>query len=134
MKLIFLDIDGVICNIRQNFDPEAVARIKRICSETGAKICLSSYWRTSEKLRNKVWDTFEPTRVTPQFVGLSKWRELERTAEILDVLRNTDVTNFVVIDDSNMPAFGHRMIRTMFEELITDDQTTRAIQVLNESI
>ena len=62
MKILFLDIDGVINSTRtllafdaypHNFDGSdaelfdwvAVGLIRKLCEKTGAKICLSSSWR-----------------------------------------------------------------------------------------
>lgn len=62
MKVIFLDIDGVLnytkwyTNERNpgnlhgqegDLDPLCVDRIIRICEETGAKVVISSDWRIS---------------------------------------------------------------------------------------
>lgn len=67
MKVIFLDIDGVLNSMdwykrrtrvksetwdqyhAQEFDPVALALIKRVISETGARVVLSSTWRLSEE-------------------------------------------------------------------------------------
>ncbi len=47
MKVIFLDIDGVMKEEDYNaeFKDECFARLKRIVDETGAEIILSSSWR-----------------------------------------------------------------------------------------
>ena len=59
LKIIFLDIDGVICTDRSqvgmhrkhgtcvayNWDPCAVAMIQELCDITGAKLVISSSWR-----------------------------------------------------------------------------------------
>ena len=71
MKVIFLDIDGVLNSdayaVRYHkevlkekgyhifVDPNAVNRVKRICDETGAKIILSSSWRMFD-LKNTLKD------------------------------------------------------------------------------
>lgn len=54
MKIIFLDIDGVLNVIGQGYDeygqgfhPHLVENLKRIIDETGAKIVISSSWRKS---------------------------------------------------------------------------------------
>ncbi len=56
MKIIFLDIDGVMkpgraywCEVRRNtieggFDPLAVAAINRICGRTGAYVVFNTTW------------------------------------------------------------------------------------------
>ena len=54
MKVIFLDIDGVLncqssksrCGVYVGIDADKVARLREIVDETGAKIVLSSSWRT----------------------------------------------------------------------------------------
>jgi predicted mannosyl-3-phosphoglycerate phosphatase (HAD superfamily) len=50
MKIIFLDIDGVLNNYNTlgeglNWESNAVKILKRIIKETGAKVVLSSTWR-----------------------------------------------------------------------------------------
>ena len=56
MKIVFLDIDGVLCSPRaalalgdegivRRLDPVAVAMVNDICDKTGAKIVISSTWR-----------------------------------------------------------------------------------------
>lgn len=63
MKIIFLDIDGVICTsacygVGKNnkwgaymFDPKCVALLNFILQETGAEIILSSDWRNQYTLQ-----------------------------------------------------------------------------------
>jgi hypothetical protein len=54
MKIIFLDIDGVIClpsSMKFHLwgpDPNCVAQVNRIIEVTGAKIVLSSSWKHIE--------------------------------------------------------------------------------------
>ena len=67
IKVIFLDIDGVLNSTRsavafhgypmnvekphmERFDHVAVALIKKICDDTGAKIVLSSGWSQFKRL------------------------------------------------------------------------------------
>lgn len=52
MKVLFLDIDGVLNNSQFNpaaesstLDPAAVARLNQVVRSTGAKLVLSSSWR-----------------------------------------------------------------------------------------
>ena len=55
-KIIFLDVDGVI-NLSperfQSFNKNALAQLQRIIDSTGAKIVVSSSWRTSNTERMK---------------------------------------------------------------------------------
>lgn len=55
-KIIFLDIDGVICLGRDGFNQfntDALTNLKRVIDETGAKIVISSSWRTGDIERTK---------------------------------------------------------------------------------
>jgi len=50
MKIIFLDIDGVLCVPgRKTFDPSCVDKLNRITANSGAKLVISSTWRLSCK-------------------------------------------------------------------------------------
>jgi hypothetical protein len=61
MKVIFLDIDGVLCTTRahvayatgllmRHYDPTCTRILARLCRETSAKIVLSSTWRLTFNL------------------------------------------------------------------------------------
>lgn len=47
MKIIFLDIDGVLNRHGdgKDFEPECVANLNRVLTATGAKLVISSTWR-----------------------------------------------------------------------------------------
>lgn len=45
MKVLFLDIDGVLNTNHANIDPELCAKVERVLNATGAVIVLSSAWR-----------------------------------------------------------------------------------------
>jgi len=45
MKVLFLDIDGVLNTDHRNISPDLCAKVERVLDETGAVIVLSSAWR-----------------------------------------------------------------------------------------
>jgi len=45
MKVLFLDIDGVLNNDHRHIDPSLCAKVERVLDATGAVIVLSSAWR-----------------------------------------------------------------------------------------
>ena len=63
VRLVFLDVDGVICldPMSNGLDAEALNQLKRIVTETGAKIVLSSTWRRSDKSMAYLNDVFKQT-------------------------------------------------------------------------
>lgn len=88
MKVIFLDIDGVL-NYTQwyvsdrnpgningqegDIDPMCVERVLRICKETGAKVVISSDWRIS----------WEGTLMRLERMGLTRDIVIDKTPELI---------------------------------------------------
>ena len=90
MKVIFLDIDGVLNSndwyvYRRDavemdsveaqypfyeFDPRAVERLNRIIKETGAKIVVSSSWRSGETVESLQF-LFDRVGIVGEVVGLT---------------------------------------------------------------
>jgi len=110
MKIIFLDIDGVLNTpkLLKKFgfdfiDDILVALVARIVRETEAKIVLSSTWRIEEKNRQLVQEALaahdlEIFDSTPILKPETKmW--VERREEIQVWLNNNPVSKFAIIDD-----------------------------------
>lgn len=159
MKVIFLDIDGVLNytnwyvseryqnmqmddNTEVDIDPECAKRIINICNETDAKIVITSDWRLSwygtilRLGRGGIPQDYildkTPERLWKMFSGAKI--DISRGAEIDDWLTlHPECKNYVIIDD-----------RTDFKEYqkpnfihinpmvgITDEDTNLAISILN---
>jgi len=116
MRIIFLDIDGVLNVIPQGHDeygaifhPHFVDNLKRIVDETGAKIVISSSWRHSGFLAMKEMWAFrnlpgEFLDITPSHIDMDRnlpfMERLERGSEIQEWLDNhPEVTSYVILDD-----------------------------------
>ena len=86
MKVIFLDIDGVLKqeDYRAEFQDECFARLKRIVDATGAIIILSSSWRIS------YWDFVEKGYRTDSQSILDLYNHFEKYG--LKVSGRTDYT------------------------------------------
>ncbi len=86
MKVIFLDIDGVLKqeDYRAEFQDECFARLKRIVDATGAIIILSSSWRIS------YWDFVEKGYQTDSQSVLDLYNHFEKYG--LKVSGRTDYT------------------------------------------
>jgi hypothetical protein len=115
MKIIFLDIDGVLNVIPKSHDDfggtfhdDFVENLKHIIDETGAKIVISSSWRFSGlEWMQKMWRfrnlPGEVIDVTTFFadkkLNLNYW-DVVRGHEIKVWLDNhTDIENYVILDD-----------------------------------
>ena len=87
MKVIFLDIDGVVClhkdkknwdNDEEVFDEDCCKRLKEIMQATGSKLVLSSSWRLFPESIEYVFDQFEPYGITPKdFIGITPRRDID---------------------------------------------------------
>ena len=114
MKVIFLDIDGVLNVIPQGrdkwgalFHPHLVDNLKRIIDATGAKIVISSTWRMGNELHGmkEMWRDRglpgEVVGVTPNFM-YKTGSTLQRGKEIDAYLEeHPQITNYVIIDDDS---------------------------------
>lgn len=115
MKVIFLDIDGVLNVIPQGFDKYGalfhqhfIDNLARLVKETGAKIVISSSWRYGNmkgmwKDRNLPGEVIGITPFEDQLIKKGKFKnydEIFRGHEIEDWLDNhPEVTNYVILDD-----------------------------------
>lgn len=120
MKIIFLDIDGVLnvycegrdvfgCTFHKHFEDN----LRWIIEQTGAKIVISSTWRYSGlKVMQEMWISRdlagEVIDITPNEVDVVKrgtcefYDLVERGHEIQQWLDDrTDVDSYVIIDDDN---------------------------------
>ena len=121
MKVLFLDVDGVITHQhyknkeREGLDPEKIKLIARIVKDTGAFVVLSSSWRLSydQKTEKKDWDyillekclgdegisIYDITTRIP-FSSSFDWRRT-RPLEILDWIVEHKVNSFAILDDDD---------------------------------
>jgi hypothetical protein len=105
MKVIFLDIDGVLNSTRTSnprkfpyvVDPPLLTRLNRLLERTGAQVVLSSTWRLDPIgiLAAKHWGVpfFD---ICPDMPGCA------RSSEIIAWLtKHPDVQRFAIIDDED---------------------------------
>lgn len=157
MKVIFLDFDGVLCNVesisagyKARTAPEqdpygphdaCVAALNRIIKETGAMIVVSSTWRKQKDAHSAMaqllrrWGVIGTViSVTPQPHG-DEYAYQRRGCEIqlwIDRCGRHPVTSFVVLDDdADMAHLSHRLVQTRMPEGLTEADADRAIAILN---
>jgi len=143
MRILFLDIDGVLIN-RSDYasrrpGAERVALLNRLLAVTGARIVISSSHRIG-KNRIQMCDIFNDWGVTPGLildltpvinssdshaVEIAAW--LKHREE-----RCNDVENFVVIDDdlSDMHDFLPQLIQTTKADGLTSELVDKAVGML----
>lgn len=119
-KVIFLDIDGVLCTLRSHFafgdhgglmqawDITCCQMIRRICAEYKCKIVISSTWRHQKELNrylcvyglvDHIWSDsfkFDGDWKTP-------WMNCDTRGEEIDawLKKHPEVTQYIIIDDDS---------------------------------
>ena len=154
MKLIFLDVDGVLntntttkllecCQELKFVDTRKVLRLRELVERTGAKIVLSSTWRFGalpnafflerEALRELVAE-FRRLRcplwfdVTPYLPHAKRWQEINSW------LITHDVEDFIILDDvgEELQPFADKLVLTNPNKGFTKERMEFAIQMLGE--
>jgi HAD domain in Swiss Army Knife RNA repair proteins len=138
MKIIFLDIDGVIVtgksfNDNCEVDSNCVYWLNRLTEETGAVLVLSSSRRKSRSFGECV-QLLQNWGITGRL--MSKTRILDDNHERGDEIRLWMETfpgeySFIIIDDSeNMKDLESRRIRTTWENGFTENEYLQAREIL----
>lgn len=155
MKVIFLDIDGVLNSARYdcereygdgNIDPSRLPLVKSIVDATGAVIVLSTTWRRhwdiSPDKRDSIGEELDAVFASAGLSVADKtpWFEkFDRAAEIREWLKQHDgeVESFVILDDvfTGWAELGDRLVRTNFRigRGLGEEHVQRAIELLGRA-
>lgn len=158
MKIIFLDIDGVIVNRRSLMELRNLARgmegrpsvpyaAAKECIEPlnaifdahpDARLVISSTWRLDNDLKRlrhifDIWGIripiLTPMWKTPRLAGDPRGREIQAWID-----EHGEPEAFTILDDdSDMEHLSHRLILTKFDTGLTVADARRAITMLNKS-
>lgn len=151
MKIIFLDVDGVL-NHRGSFGPgmpsgtkriapECVAALNSIVENTGASIVVSSTWRAYPNYSKILRDAgvsgsiIGRTPNTVRFDG-SSVNIRSRGEEIQQWITEAGyVEKFVILDDDDdMGDLLPMLVQTSFEAGLTESHANCAVKILGESV
>ena len=136
MKVIFLDIDGVLNTdraIRQrknqnndqiHFDEEAMKNLNEIIKTTKSKIVISSTWRIHQNTENPLWiaiiENFKRYKIDSEIISTTekyengspqnpRWKEIKNW---LESNKEKDITSFLILDDEwNMEDLNNNFVR-----------------------
>ena len=135
MKVIFLDIDGVLnTNSDREISNDKLKLLSELVSKTGAEIVLSSSWRN--------WWNHPKTNTPDSFI--TKWKnqfldnnisitlttELEcpKNLSIEKFIIQHDIKSFVVLDDE--PIDTVNLVHTDAEQGLTQSDCQKAFRLL----
>lgn len=149
MKLIFLDIDGVL-NDHATFEngycgikAECVARLNRILLETGANLVISSAWRYLIISRSMTREGFQNLLLSH---GVNCYKKIRGTTQpdmgaitrgqqiLAWLICNGFAGTYVVLDDlddAGIAEEGLPFVRTDGKVGLTDADADKAIAILN---
>lgn len=148
MKVIFLDIDGVLnthFTTRHIWsftfvDTRKVLRLRNIIERTGAQLVLSSTWRIADTPMNKkclyrLKEEFERVRcpvwvdTTPYFPGAKRQKEIYWW-----LVLHPEVDNFVILDDrwQELTWYNDRLVTTDPFKGLNKERAELAIRMLGE--
>ena len=155
MKVIFLDIDGVLncatttkrlecCNEFTFVDTRKILRLRDIVERTGAQIVLSSTWRLGadpkaffleragyDELRREFLRVHCPVWVdiTPDFPRAKRWQEINAW-----LMLHPEVEEFVVLDDvgEELKPLADHLVLTNMRDGLTKERAELAIKMLGE--
>lgn len=137
MKIIFLDIDGVLNNAKTDMsksqlDPILVERFKRVMKETDARIVLSSTWRLWEDSIKQIRDVGIPIYdITPDKRGLtSRGTEIKEWLFIQSLKSDFVVKRYVIIDDNSDFHKDQPLFKTSSLEGLTEEIAEEIIKYL----
>src|ERR1700733_7639768 len=130
MKVLFLDIDGVLnyeafwkrFRGAYGIDDELAARIRVIKKTTKAKIVLSSAWRGSPEnerhISRKVGTLFDST---PRLLSMIRGEEIKRWLD-----QHPEVTRYAIVDDDSdmLPEQLPHFFRTSWKIGLTEQIAT----------
>ena len=136
MKVIFLDIDGVLNSNqwyykrkelkqrdwtdKDEFDPDAVSVLNGLISDTNVKVVLSSTWRNNYDTLEEIQTFLKDMGIVCDCIGRTPtirttilgehYGTAPRGVEIQDWIRtkgkDLDITNYVILDDDSDMLFN----------------------------
>ncbi len=124
MKVIFLDIDGVlnsdeyfdkiknlnIVGIQSEIDIEKIKMLNMVINETMAKVVLTSSWRytrNAQELKKLLLEYGIPADSTP-FIQNERGLEIKQY-----LLEHPDVEDFVIVDDEVFDSYDDELIKKL---------------------
>ena len=150
MKIIFLDIDGVLNHADFLYDradraeagehlhpdgaidPECVEHLNAIIEATGAKVVVSSTWRLFRSCEKLQW-CLDQKGFSGEVIGKTTSEDMEtRGLQIDQWVRGHEVGSFVILDD-DLDVYPHadRHVKTDFMHGgLQGEHAERAIEML----
>lgn len=138
MKILFLDFDGVLKPLHEDFSKEACKRVDELLiKEPSLRIVVSSSWRTQglQAIRGILGGLgIDPIKVIDITEGMPEHALKTRDHHIKKWLRDhPDVDTFVILDDTaELPDFSHKYVKPDSCIGLTDEDIENALKILQK--
>lgn len=148
MKVVFLDVDGVLNNDETStrtkqgaefVDDFLIERLKRLIDETDASVVMSSSWRYGHNCDVHGDDFYELIEKLEAFgIYIEDYTpELhtdDKAVEIDEYLgEHPEIERFVILDDDQMSMYEDHQVRALNRYGLTDENVDEAIAILNKN-
>ncbi len=150
MKVIFLDVDGVLNNRHTRVttsdgwcfvDDHLVTRLKRLLNLSGARLVLSSTWREGWHQEDESKNDISFTELRDKFnqfgieifdrtgeMRMHRWQSIK---EFFDRPREDVIEHYVILDDWNdMGEFSNHLVLTNPSTGLTEEDIQKALKIL----
>lgn len=153
MRVIFLDIDGVLINEEclrvgnQNAHPSCVKALNWLVAQSGAGLVITSTWRVMGfgyvqsafnrwRINGKIVDMTPRLEFKPNSIWIGCEREVEIREWINSHYQHPEATRleYVILDDDAGPIgyLSDRLVQTSYRDGLTMQDAKRALAMLNE--
>jgi hypothetical protein len=143
MKVVFLDIDGVLNQCmspgvfdKSSTDPFCIAILNEALRRTGAKVVIISTWKDSFDINVVVNLLYSREFLANSILGGTE-KDIPKELGIKNFLENhSEVEKFVIIDDSlelQDDALKNFCVRTDSNEGISVDDMKKIVDLLNKN-
>ena len=136
MKIIFLDIDGVLNSANDKFSQKLETKkhlnlLEKLVKKTNAKIVLSSSWRGIPSLRKIVENKMQ--EIDAEIIDATRSLPGTRGSEIKDWMKDKDIESFVILDDdSDMDEMTEtNLVLTDSNKGLQKEDIEKALKILN---
>lgn len=150
MRVIFLDVDGVLNNRHTRVttsdgwcfvDDHLIARLKRLLNLSGAQLVLSSTWREGWHQEDESKNDISFTELRNKFnefgieifdrTGEMRPHRWQSIKEYMERPREDPIEHFVIIDDwDDMGEYIDHLVWTNPSTGLTDDDVIDALEIL----
>jgi hypothetical protein len=148
MKVIFLDVDGVLNNDftttrtksgAEFVDDYLIERLKKIVDATSATVIMSSSWRyglNCERHHDDFVELIEKLESHGVYVSgyTPTMNTAHKSVEIKQyLLDHPEVDRFVILDDDEIELYPEQHVETLNRYGLTDENVEEAIEILNKN-